>query len=205
MEQAMDPNYWGRHLRGTMRFAAGIAELLTDQQRVFLEVGPQSNLSMLARQHQSGQHLVLPSLGLAQSQQTDCSVLLHALGRLWLAGTEINWTAFWGQEHRRRVPLPSYPFERQRYYWVEPAKSLSLPRTPSISLGNGSANKTMAGGRSAASAGSVASAPAWPANDDGDGTQKRNHRLHTTRLVQRSFRIECWAVKRLDYVHGDGI
>ena len=54
-----------------------------------------------------------------RDRQPDFSVLLQALGRLWLAGVKVDWQAYFAHERRRRVPLPAYPFERQRY-WVEP-------------------------------------------------------------------------------------
>ncbi|HEV2436224.1 MAG TPA: condensation domain-containing protein, partial [Verrucomicrobiae bacterium] len=123
-EQAADPNYWASHLRQTVRFADGVAELLKEPARVLLEVGPGQTLSNLAKQHPSrgAGTTITPSLRLAQDSVSDLEMLLTALGRLWLAGAGIDWMTFYKYEHRRRVSLPTYPFERKRYF-VEPAKS----------------------------------------------------------------------------------
>ncbi|MFB2983432.1 beta-ketoacyl synthase N-terminal-like domain-containing protein [Microseira sp. BLCC-F43] len=117
--EAVDPNYWGQHLRQTVRFAAGIAELLKQPERILLEIGPGRTLSTFAKQHQSQGQIVLTSMRHPQDLQSDLAFLLNTLGRLWLAGVQIDWSAFYAKERRYRVPLPTYPFERQRY-WIEP-------------------------------------------------------------------------------------
>ena len=116
---ATDPSYWARHLRQTVRFAAGMQTLLKDPDLILLEVGPGHSLSTLARQlkTETGQ-LVLTTLSRPDDQQSDVAQLLNSLGRLWLAGIQLDWAAFYSNERRCRVPLPTYPFERQRY-WVE--------------------------------------------------------------------------------------
>ncbi|HEX5715599.1 MAG TPA: amino acid adenylation domain-containing protein, partial [Thermoanaerobaculia bacterium] len=123
-EEATDPRYWVRHLRGAVRFADGVRTLLSEPDRLLLEVGPGNALSALARQNvPAGQsRIVLASLPHPQEEQPDVAVMLRALGRLWLAGAEVDWAGFAIDEQRRRVPLPLYPFERQRY-WLEPRKS----------------------------------------------------------------------------------
>ena len=125
-DQAMDPDYWARHLVSTVRFSAGVAELWRAPGRVLIEMGPQA-LGTLALQQipteGGADRLVLTSLRHALDRQPDQRFLLQSLGRLWLAGAEIDWSGFQGDERRRRVPLPAYPFERQRY-WVE-GRSLS--------------------------------------------------------------------------------
>src|SRR5207249_5224813 len=113
--------------RQTMRFSAGIGELMKEPQRILLETGPGQALSALARQHpvSDGLQRVLSSLPAGQSQQSDMAVMLHALGQLWLAGTAIDWKAFHADQRRRRIGLPTYPFERKRY-WIEPARALPM-------------------------------------------------------------------------------
>ncbi len=127
-EQATDPAYWAQQMRQTVRFAAGLGELLKDPGLILLEIGPGQTLSTLARQHPAtgAERLVLASLHHAQAEQTDVSVTLNALGHLWLAGVPVDWGGFYAQEHRHRVRLPSYPFERKRY-WIEPARAGSSP------------------------------------------------------------------------------
>ncbi|AFZ17605.1 type I polyketide synthase [Allocoleopsis franciscana] len=128
-EQATNPSYWGQHLRQSVKFSDGISQLLEQFDGVFLEVGPGRTLSTLTTQHLKPQakQQVLTSLRHVKEQQSDVSFLLQTLGRLWLAGVEIDWSGFYTHERRHRLPLPTYPFERQRY-WIE-AKSSS----PSLS------------------------------------------------------------------------
>ncbi|HIV69874.1 MAG TPA: SDR family NAD(P)-dependent oxidoreductase [Candidatus Aquabacterium excrementipullorum] len=129
-EEATDPSYWLRHLRGTVRFADGVAQLLADPSLVLLEVGPGQTLSTLAQRHAQAQgaqgkpaRAVVPSAPRIASQggvqEGGEDTLARAVGRLWLAGIEIDWSALRDGERRRRVPLPTYPFEKQRF-WVEP-------------------------------------------------------------------------------------
>ncbi|PLZ17189.1 SDR family NAD(P)-dependent oxidoreductase [Fischerella thermalis] len=120
-EEATDPNYWAKHLRFPVRFSAGISQLLQQPNRILLEVGPGRTLCTLAKQHshQAIGQVVLPSLRHPQDKQSDVAFILNILGRLWLAGVTINWSGFYAHEQRQRVPLPTYPFERQRY-WIEP-------------------------------------------------------------------------------------
>ena len=118
--EATDPQYWSRQLRETVRFGAGVAELLKGQGRILLEVGPGRVLSGLAVQQRngSGNHLVLSSLPHPRDRKSATASLLDALGRLWAGGVEVNWATFYARERRRRVALPTYPFERQRF-WVD--------------------------------------------------------------------------------------
>ncbi len=122
-EQAADPAYWGRHLRETVRFAPAVSEFLKNPDRILLEVGPGQILTNLVRQHpgRPPQQTVLPSLRHAQSAQKDYSVLVTALGQLWMSGVPVNWGQFYSNERRQRTSAPTYPFERQKY-WVEPLR-----------------------------------------------------------------------------------
>ena len=121
--EAMSPDYWTKHLRFTVRFADGIRELSKDTDQVLLEVGPGNTLCSLARQQvQRGpDNLVLASLRHPRECRPDTAFLLETLGRLWVAGVQVNWPGFYSHEKRRRVPLPTYPFERQRY-WIKPKR-----------------------------------------------------------------------------------
>jgi len=116
-EQATSPRYWGRHLRERVDFDAGIRELRADTSLAFLEVGPGEGLSSLVRQHRTPAETVLafPSMRRAKDRRADGEALLTAAGQLWLAGVAMDWPQFDPAEHRRRAPLPTYPFERRRY------------------------------------------------------------------------------------------
>ncbi len=118
-EQAGDPEYWAQQLRGTVRFADGLATLLAEPDLVLLEVGAGRTLSGLAQRHparRDGQ-VIVSSLRGARETADARSTLLAALGGLWTAGVKIDWPALFGPG-ARRVPLPAYPFEGGRH-WIE--------------------------------------------------------------------------------------
>src|SRR5581483_11464893 len=119
--QATDPGYWVQHLRQTVHFARGLETLFKRPECILLEVGPRNTLSSFARRHpgELTEQAVFSSLSRSQEQAMDSRDILATLGNLWLAGAEIHWSGLYSDERRQRVPLPTYPFERERY-WVEP-------------------------------------------------------------------------------------
>ena len=121
--QATDANYWVQHLRQTVLFAQGIENILSNAEQVLLEVGPGRTLTSLTKRHpvHNKEQLVLTSVRHPKEDKSDVACLLTTVGNLWLAGVNVDWLAFYSQEERYRVPLPTYPFERQRY-WIYPAK-----------------------------------------------------------------------------------
>ncbi|WP_407884225.1 SDR family NAD(P)-dependent oxidoreductase [Scytonema sp. NUACC26] len=133
--EATNPEYWANHLRSTVRFAEGVQQLLNEPEQILLEVGPGRTLSTLVRQHpnQAAQQVVLSSLRHPQDCQSDVAFLLTTLGKLWLAGVQVDWSGFYACEQRHRLPLPTYPFEHQRY-WIEPQKSPDRVKTHQVSL-----------------------------------------------------------------------
>jgi non-ribosomal peptide synthase protein (TIGR01720 family) len=126
VEQATNPEYWAQHLRQTVRFSAGIAELRQQPDSILLEVGASRTLSTFAKQYstQEEQQIILSSLPHPQEQKCDIAFLLNTLGHLWLSGVTVDWGAFYTHEQRVRIPLPTYAFERQRY-WIEREKNKS--------------------------------------------------------------------------------
>ena len=127
-EEATDPAYWAEHLRGTVRFADAVSELWREPGRVLVEVGPGQTLSSWALQQSSdpADPVALPTLRHAFERTDDLAFLLQTVGRLWLTGLRPDWPAFWADQPRRRVPLPTYPFERRRY-WIEPRTEPAVP------------------------------------------------------------------------------
>lgn len=119
-EQATDPAYWGRQIREPVRFSDGIGLLSSGAERFFLEVGPGEVLGSLARTlfppGTQGPGIA-SSLGTAGSEISDRRSILRAAGALWLHGVPLDWNEMYGLG-RRRCSLPTYPFERERY-WVE--------------------------------------------------------------------------------------
>ncbi len=106
---------------GTAGFAEALGELWKPPARVLLEVGLGQELSARALAHPAaaGGRVAIPSLPHADEGRPGAAFVVEALGRLWLAGVEIDWSGFHAGQRRRRLPLPTYPFERRRF-WVEP-------------------------------------------------------------------------------------
>ncbi|MBX3014465.1 MAG: acyltransferase domain-containing protein [Caldilineaceae bacterium] len=130
-EEAMTPEYWVRHLRQTVRFAAGVAELGQEPQRIFLEVGPGQTLQPLVQSQPARptNHQAYTSLRHPKATVSDLQHLWQTVGHLWLNGIDVEPTRFYAHANHHRVPLPTYPFERQRY-WVDaprPAQSATIP------------------------------------------------------------------------------
>ena len=116
-EQTADPAYWATHLTKTVQFAAGIKELIKKSNCIFVEVGPGRDLTTLVSRYieeNPNQHAV-NLIKVETRKISDTYYLLNRIGQLWHYGIEIDWPAFYAEEKRRRVSLPSYPFERQRY------------------------------------------------------------------------------------------
>ncbi len=124
----MDPSYWTNHLRRTVRFADGIETLCRKPERILLEVGPGRTLCTLAQRQIDGRPVMaLASLSKPRdgsSAVSEPSSFLEAVGHLWATGVPIDWTRLYQDGRPRRLPLPTYPFERRRF-WVEPIKPSS--------------------------------------------------------------------------------
>ncbi|NEZ55583.1 type I polyketide synthase [Adonisia turfae] len=119
--EATDPQYWANHVRQTVQFGENLQHLCQNPHQILLEVGPGRTLSKLAKQHpekQAGQ-LVLTTVRHPKENYHDVSFLLQTLGKLWLSGVEIDWASFYADQQRYRVPLPTYPFERKRYWLTD--------------------------------------------------------------------------------------
>jgi acyl transferase domain-containing protein len=122
-EEVSNPEYWARHLRSTVRFAQGVGELLKEKGTVLVEVGPGRTLSTLVRQQmdKNMSQVVINTVRHVDDKDTDTAFLTSALGKLWLAGVQIDWTGFYKGESRQRISLPTYPFEGESY-WIGPKK-----------------------------------------------------------------------------------
>ncbi|MDQ2980404.1 MAG: amino acid adenylation domain-containing protein [Acidobacteriota bacterium] len=117
--EATDPAYWSAHLRKPVRFARAVGELLAEKERVLLEVGPGQTLTLHARRHpaKTPGHIVLSSLSHPEDRESDRACLLRSAGQLWAAGAAIDWRGLQAGRGLRRIPLPTYPFERGRH-WI---------------------------------------------------------------------------------------
>ena len=129
------PEYWCRHIRQPVRFARCIESLEEQEIDVFVEIGAKPILLGMARQCLP-EHLGLwlPSL---RPEREDWQEILSSLAQLYVHGVPVDWVGFNQDYTRRRVPLPTYPFQRQRY-WVEAPKdngtqALALANKPKSS------------------------------------------------------------------------
>ena len=122
--EATDPRYWARQLRQPVDFVGALATLAAEGDLVLLETGPGDSLTKLARR-------AVPELpavvSLPMAERDEQAALLTALGRLWLQGAEPDWRAFAGDERRYRVPLPTYPFQRRRFWIDRPPEVAGTP------------------------------------------------------------------------------
>ncbi len=130
-EDATDPRYWVRHLRETVRFADGIATALGESDGAVVEVGPGRALSAFARTSPEFDHgrVIVHSLRRENDVLDDGTFFLAALGAAWTSGLEPLWGAVNAAPVARRVPLPTYPFQRERLL-VEPAPVTAQPAAP---------------------------------------------------------------------------
>ncbi len=121
--QATDPDYWTAHLRNTVRFADCVATLAERPNRIWLEMGPGKALSSLVRMHGAvpGQQ-VLSVLRHPDEVVADDVYHMGTLARIWALGGTFDWSQIWGDARRQRVQLPTYPFQRSRYF-IEPGQS----------------------------------------------------------------------------------
>ena len=122
-DDAIRPEYWARHVRDAVRFADGIEKLLKDPSQVLLEVGPGRGLTQLAMQHPSRDKSQRVVTSMPYTEQADAPGVIAALGQLWSAGVNVDWQAFYARETRRRVVLPTYPFERTVCWPGTPTRS----------------------------------------------------------------------------------
>lgn len=127
-EQATDPCYWGEHLLSTVRFADGITTLFSEEPYLSVEIGPGNTLASFVRSHVlcPSEHVVCSTLPHARTADGDnCVTFARCLAKLWESTVQVDWNALHEGEKRQRIPLPTYPFERQRYF-LKPLAGNSL-------------------------------------------------------------------------------
>src|SRR5215212_1568227 len=125
--ETTDPEYWVRHLLEPVRFIDGLRTLSATPRVVLLEVGPSRVLTGLAKAGLRGADLPKCLISIPDLKETGATEdhLHRTVGELWLAGVPVNWTDYQKDTGSRRVPLPGYAFQRQRY-WVSGKKPHSL-------------------------------------------------------------------------------
>jgi phthiocerol/phenolphthiocerol synthesis type-I polyketide synthase E len=122
-DEATDPAMWSRQIRATVRFADELDVLLADPFRVLVEVGPGATLTGSAIRHPtwSPGHRAVRLMRHQVQNRNDRDTFLLALGQLWAADVDIDWSAL-SSSQPRRVSLPGYPFARQQH-WIEPRRT----------------------------------------------------------------------------------
>ncbi|MFD8084536.1 type I polyketide synthase [Kitasatospora sp. NPDC059722] len=135
--EATDPAFWAGQLVRPVRFADAVAALAgTDGRQLLIECGPGRTLTSALRQHpavDAARHRVLPTLAQRRTEPlADVQSALTAVAAVWTEGHAIDWTAVEDLSDAGRVPVPGYPYERQRY-WVDVAAEEEAQQTPTDS------------------------------------------------------------------------
>jgi amino acid adenylation domain-containing protein len=132
--EATSPDYWARHCRATVAFSPGIETLAADEFRTYVEVGPGTALGTFVRQTlgKNADARVVASLATAGGEP-ETAFALASLGRLWAHGATPDWSTLHARAERRRVSLPTYPFERKSH-WVEPVPAAPAPAPIPLAL-----------------------------------------------------------------------
>jgi acyl transferase domain-containing protein/thioesterase domain-containing protein len=134
-EQATSPAYYAEHLRRAVRFEDGVRTISADPS-ILLEVGPGTTLTTLARLTLGKDAArAVSSLAHPREKKRDDEAALESAGRLWLAGADLDWKGLHDGDAPRRIPLPTYPFERKRF-WVEASPPDSGRATHSPRVGS---------------------------------------------------------------------
>jgi len=124
-DEACDPSYWVRHLRQPVRFSAALLAAIDSTSGVLLEIGPRASLCTLARQHNAVRASPQSIQSLSDSVDNEQQALLLAIGRLWTLGIPLQLDSLDRRPRKRRILLPTYPFERQRYWLNAISRSIT--------------------------------------------------------------------------------
>ena len=122
--------YWLAHIRETVKFSKGLTTLLKNENSIFIEVGASRTLATFLNQHKDNttQNSSLTLLKQAKEQTNDNEKLVGVVGELWSLGTKINWSAYYEEESRSKIPLPTYAFETSNF----PVRAESIDKFPSL-------------------------------------------------------------------------
>jgi acyl transferase domain-containing protein len=119
-EEMATAAYWVRHITQPVRFEAAIMKAVKEKASHFIEIGPHPNLTAMAKAFLSDEDMLewTPS---CRKNQHDYHTMLQALSDVYTAGHSINWAALYPSDQYAKIPLPLYPFQKEKY-WVEPSQ-----------------------------------------------------------------------------------
>lgn len=124
-DQATDARYWANHLRQPVQFSGAVTKMWDeDPTRILIELGPRKTLSTLAKQHASDpkNQIAIPTLSDNAEGHAEWTSMMNAVAGLWVAGVDVDWDRLTGNGQpipRQKVSLPTYAFQRKRYF-IEP-------------------------------------------------------------------------------------
>lgn len=120
--EVIKPSYWISQMRETVRFAKGINGLLSEQDSIFIEIGPGRDLTVLVNSfinkisNENRRAFALDLVRIQGNKIADDYFILNRIGKLWQEGIRIDWNNYYANEKRRRIPLPTNPFEGKPYW-----------------------------------------------------------------------------------------
>jgi amino acid adenylation domain-containing protein len=135
--EATSAKYWAEHLRRPVRFSDAVTAMWEeDDTRILIELGPRKTLATLAMQHAADRkkQTAIPSLSSHSKDNEEFKALLAAAGSLWLAGVDVPWARL-TIKHGPKIPLPTYPFERKKFF-VQPVNKMAHQLQPDIKANN---------------------------------------------------------------------
>ncbi|WP_186646710.1 type I polyketide synthase [Fluviispira vulneris] len=124
-EEAINLDYWAQHILKTVRFYDGLTTLIQNDMKIFIEVGPGRSLMNMLKSSFNSDVITLNTIPHAKEDKSSSLTFLETIGKLWLNGVAIKWENIYNREQRRRIPLPTYPFQRKRF-WIDKTESTNI-------------------------------------------------------------------------------
>ncbi|GAA0370544.1 type I polyketide synthase [Streptomyces blastmyceticus] len=130
-EEITNPDFWVRHVREAVRFLDGIRALEAQNVTTFVELGPDGVLTAMAQECAQGEDVAFVSA--LRKDRAEAGSLVAAVARAYARGLAVDWAAYFAGTGAARVDLPTYAFQRQRY-WPK-VSSLYLGDVTALGLG----------------------------------------------------------------------